>query len=91
MHPFWSCAHLKGDEDHACTADSCHDTSLQQLLIPLCPHLHTICLVLQGGSIFSKIRLIVSEPSAIPEILGSALTTSSNFFIDYVIIQVILC
>ncbi|CAK0783273.1 hypothetical protein CVIRNUC_006472 [Coccomyxa viridis] len=40
-----------------------------------------------GGSIFSKIRLIVSEPSAIPEILGSALTTSSNFFIDYVIIQ----
>ena len=43
---------------------------------------------MQGGSIFSKIRLIVSEPSAIPQILGSALTTSSNFFINYVIIQV---
>ena len=46
---------------------------------------------LQGGSIFSKIRLIVSEPSAIPQILGSALTTSSNFFINYVIIQVRHC
>ena len=44
-----------------------------------------------GGSVFSKIRLIVNDPSATPLILGSALTTSSNFFINYVIIQVRQC
>ena len=75
------------NEQHASAATSCLDSSLQEPLT----HVHSSCLVVQGGSIFSKIRLIVSEPSAIPEILGSALTTSSNFFIDYVIIQVVSC
>ncbi|EIE23620.1 hypothetical protein COCSUDRAFT_63147 [Coccomyxa subellipsoidea C-169] len=40
-----------------------------------------------GGSIFSKIRLILEVPAATPDILGAALTTSSNFFINFVIIQ----
>ncbi|CAL8472023.1 g11565 [Coccomyxa elongata] len=40
-----------------------------------------------GGSIFSKIRLILEVPVKTPDILGAALTTSSNFFINFVIIQ----
>ena len=90
LPPPWSCTHHSRDEHYACVAVSWHDTDLQKLLTRLPLHYHDACLVPQGGSIFSKIRLIVSEPSAIPEILGSALTTSSNFFIDYVIIQVTL-
>ena len=41
----------------------------------------------QGGSVFSKIRLVLAFPSRIPEVLGTALTSSSNFFINFVIIQ----
>lgn len=36
---------------------------------------------------FSKIRLVLAFPSRIPEVLGTALTSSSNFFINFVIIQ----
>jgi hypothetical protein len=41
-----------------------------------------------GGSIISKIRIILVAPSSTPDILGAALTSSSNFFINFVIIQV---
>ena len=43
---------------------------------------------MQGGSVFSKLRLVLAFPSRIPEVLGTALTSSSNFFINFVIIQV---
>ena len=35
----------------------------------------------------SKIRLALLDPGRIPLIIGSALTASSNFFINYITIQ----
>ncbi len=43
-----------------------------------------------GGSAFSQLGIIVNSPGAIPRIIGTALPASSNFFINYVIIQVSL-
>lgn len=43
-----------------------------------------------GGSAFSQLGIIVNNPSTIPKIIGTALPASSNFFINYVIIQVSL-
>ena len=41
-----------------------------------------------GGSAFSQLGIIVNNPNALPSIIGTALPASSNFFINYVIIQV---
>ena len=43
-----------------------------------------------GGSAFSQLGIIVNNPGSIPRIIGTALPASSNFFINYVIIQVSL-
>ncbi len=43
-----------------------------------------------GGSAFSQLGIIVNNPGSIPKIIGTALPASSNFFINYVIIQVSL-
>ena len=43
-----------------------------------------------GGSAFSQLGIIVNNPNALPRIIGTALPASSNFFINYVIIQVSL-
>lgn len=40
-----------------------------------------------GGSIFSQFRVVLANPGRIPYIIGTALPTSSNFFINYVIVQ----
>ncbi|CAL5219786.1 g1691 [Coccomyxa viridis] len=40
-----------------------------------------------GGSAFSQLGIIVNNPGSIPKIIGTALPASSNFFINYVIIQ----
>ena len=41
-----------------------------------------------GGSAFSQLGIIINNPAAITRIIGTALPASSNFFINYVIIQV---
>ena len=43
-----------------------------------------------GGSAFSQLGIIINNPAAITRIIGTALPASSNFFINYVIIQVLL-
>ena len=43
-----------------------------------------------GGSAFSQLGIIINNPAAITRIIGTALPASSNFFINYVIIQVAL-
>ena len=40
-----------------------------------------------GGSAFSQLGIVINNPSVIPRIIGTALPASSNFFINYVIIQ----
>jgi len=40
-----------------------------------------------GGSIFSQFRVALESPGKIPSIIGTALPTSSNFFINYVVVQ----
>ena len=42
----------------------------------------------QGSSVVTKIGIVLQKPTIIPDVIGSALTTSSNFFINYVAIQV---
>ena len=42
----------------------------------------------QGSSVVTKIGVVLQTPTAIPDVIGSALTSSSNFFINYVAIQV---
>jgi hypothetical protein len=41
-----------------------------------------------GGSAFSQLGIVLNNPSIIPNVIGTALPASSNFFISYVIIQV---
>lgn len=36
----------------------------------------------------TKIGIVLQQPTIIPSTIGSTLTTSSNFFINYVAIQV---
>lgn len=36
----------------------------------------------------TKIGIVLQTPTIIPDVIGSALTSSSNFFINYVAIQV---
>ncbi len=43
---------------------------------------------MQGSSVVTKIGLVLQKPTLIPNEIGSALTASSNFFINYVAIQV---
>jgi hypothetical protein len=40
-----------------------------------------------GGSIFSQFRVALQDPGKIASIIGTALPTSSNFFINYIIVQ----
>ena len=42
----------------------------------------------QGSSVVTKIGVVLQSPTIIPDVIGSALTSSSNFFINYVAIQV---
>ena len=46
------------------------------------------CARAQGSSVVTKIGIVLQKPTIIPDVIGSALTTSSNFFINYVAIQV---
>lgn len=41
-----------------------------------------------GGSAFSQLGILVNQPGFIPNVIGTALPASSNFFICYVMIQV---
>ena len=43
---------------------------------------------MQGSSVVTKIGIVLQTPTIIPDVIGSALTSSSNFFINYVAIQV---
>ncbi|KAL3131896.1 hypothetical protein ABBQ38_007601 [Trebouxia sp. C0009 RCD-2024] len=40
-----------------------------------------------GGAIFSQLKASITDPVGIPSFLGTALPSSSNFFINYVITQ----
>lgn len=40
-----------------------------------------------GGSAFSQLGALIDNPASLPNLLGSALPASSNFFINYIIIQ----
>lgn len=42
----------------------------------------------QGGSAFSQLGVVIANPSIIIRTIGTALPSSSNFFITYVLIQV---
>lgn len=42
----------------------------------------------QGSSVVTKIAVVLTKPTDIPSVIGTALTGSSNFFINYVAIQV---
>lgn len=44
-----------------------------------------------GGSIFSQLGVLIKDPGSIAKAIGGALTTSSNFFINYIILQVETC
>ncbi len=41
-----------------------------------------------GGSAFSQLGIVISNPGIIPNVIGGALPASSNFFINYILIQV---
>lgn len=41
-----------------------------------------------GGSAFSQLGIVINNPSVIPSVIGGALPASSNFFINYILIQV---
>ena len=43
--------------------------------------------MLQGGSAFSQLGLVLKNPALIARVIGAALPNSSNFFVTYVIIQ----
>jgi len=43
----------------------------------------------QGSSVVTKIAVVLTKPTDIPSVIGTALTGSSNFFINYVAIQVV--
>ena len=40
-----------------------------------------------GGSAFSQLGALIDNPASLPNLLGTALPASSNFFINYIIIQ----
>ena len=40
-----------------------------------------------GGSIFSQLNDVLNDPGSIPKRIGIALPSSSNFFINYLILQ----
>ncbi|KAK9836955.1 hypothetical protein WJX81_002590 [Elliptochloris bilobata] len=40
-----------------------------------------------GSSVVTKIGVVLQKPTAIPDVIGTALTSSSNFFINYVALQ----
>lgn len=40
-----------------------------------------------GGSAFSQLGALIDNPASLPSLLGTALPASSNFFINYIIIQ----
>jgi hypothetical protein len=40
-----------------------------------------------GGSAFSQLGALIDNPASLPSLIGTALPTSSNFFINYMIIQ----
>ncbi|BDA42606.1 probable CSC1-like protein ERD4 at C-terminar half [Coccomyxa sp. Obi] len=40
-----------------------------------------------GGSAFSQLGIVINNPGIIPNVIGGALPTSSNFFINYIVIQ----
>ena len=41
-----------------------------------------------GGSAFSQLGALIDNPASLPSLIGTALPASSNFFINYIIIQV---
>lgn len=41
-----------------------------------------------GGSAFSQLGIVINNPGIIPNVIGGALPASSNFFINYILIQV---
>ncbi|KAK9819243.1 hypothetical protein WJX81_003710 [Elliptochloris bilobata] len=40
-----------------------------------------------GGSAFSQLGALIDNPASLPSLIGTALPASSNFFINYIIIQ----
>ena len=40
-----------------------------------------------GGSAFSQLGALIDNPASLPTLIGTALPASSNFFINYIIIQ----
>lgn len=40
-----------------------------------------------GGSIFSQLDNVINDPGSIPRLIGTALPASSNFFINYLVLQ----
>jgi hypothetical protein len=41
-----------------------------------------------GGSIFSQLGILINNPGEIAASIGTALPTASNFFINYIVLQV---
>ena len=41
-----------------------------------------------GGSIFSQLGVLIKNPTSIAASIGTALPTASNFFINYIVLQV---
>ena len=41
-----------------------------------------------GGSIFSQLGVLIKNPASIASSIGTALPTASNFFINYIVLQV---
>lgn len=41
-----------------------------------------------GGSTFSQLGRLINDPGSLPMVVGDALPSSSNYFINYIVIQV---